>query len=258
MICTQNIQIFPGAFISLLSSSKRLPSDLPDGVENIFIKTTDNEHIEIWKLEVPGSKKVALIFHGNGGDVANFFPYQKYFQSIGISSYGVDYRGYGKSSGWPSEKGLYIDGKSAMNYLLKHENSSEKDVIVVGISIGSGAAAHVAKHSSPGALVIFSPFTSLPDLVKTMPLFGILHPFTLYTFPVKDDVQSLENTCLIVTHGEKDTVIPHSHGKAVFSAYRGSSYNTFINSSEAGHNDILFKVYSKLTDAIENCFEKTK
>ncbi len=254
IISTQNLQIFPGAVSSIFDSKIRNSNELPENVESIFVTTADNEKLELWRLEQPSSKQVAVIFHGNGADVANFFPYQQYFASIGITSYGFDYRGYGKSSGWPSERGLYLDGQAVIHYILEREKISLKEIVIVGISIGSGAAAHMAAEFNPGALILFSPFASLAEAVRNVPLFGLLSKFTMYDFSVKEDVQRLNTSCLILAHGEKDNVIPIEQGKDVFDAYRGTSFSKFLISPTASHNDILFKIYPEVTTSIKTCF----
>ena len=215
VVATQHFQFFPGAYTSLFVSSKRNPTSLPAGVTSNFIETKDKELIEVWRQEVDSNdKRVAIIFHGNAGDIENFYAFQKYFRSIGITNYAFDYRGYGKSSGWPSEDGLYLDGKATTEYVLKREDIPSTKLIIVGISIGSGPASEIAKNFKVGTLLLFAPFTSLPDAVKIVPLFGLLHPFTIYDFPVQKNVEQLNYTCLIIAHGTNDGVIPYSQGKS--------------------------------------------
>lgn len=73
MVATQDIQIFPGVVLPLIYGATREPAAVPLGVESVFTETEDGERIELWRLPVERSDRVALIFHGNGGDVANFF-----------------------------------------------------------------------------------------------------------------------------------------------------------------------------------------
>jgi pimeloyl-ACP methyl ester carboxylesterase len=255
IISTQNLHIFPGAVMSIFNGRIREVGTLPNQVESIFVNTKDGKELELWRLPTSNPAPVAVIFHGNAGDVENFFPYQKYFHSIGITSYGFDYRGYGKSSGWPSEQGLKLDTRAVLDYVRERESISDKDLIIVGISIGSGPASFGATEFKPGALILFSPFISLVDAVKAVPLLEYLHPFTLYEFPVKMNVGQLSNSCLIVAHGEKDNVIPFAQGREVFSNYHGNRFSSFILSPEASHNDILLETYDKITLAIQNCFK---
>jgi len=256
LIYAQNLLIFPGAVLSILESTERNSNTLPERVEGSFITTNDGAHLEIWRLPVKASQKVAVIFHGNGGDVENFFIYQRYFHSIGFTSYGFDYRGYGKSTGWPSERGLYLDTDAAIEFVLGKENIEASQLTLVGISVGSGPAAYGANKFQPKALILFAPFESLPAAVKSTPLLGFLHPFTIYEFPVKQHVSSLRKTCLIVAHGKRDQVIPFKQGDQVFQSYRGSGFSEFLISETAKHNDIIHKIHPQLTTTIQKCSRK--
>jgi len=230
--------------------------ELPAGVESIFVSTEDEKRIELWRLPA-SSSRVAVIFHGNAGDLANFFPYQQYFESIGITSYGFDYRGYGRSTGWPSESGLYLDERAVTNYVMQREKIKSDSLILVGVSIGAGVAAHAANEFKVGTLVLFSPFRSLPDAIRAVPLFGVLHPFSFYSFPVQREVAKLDANCFIVAHGQKDNVIPFAQGQTVYNAYRGKGNTTFLSSPQGSHNDLLFLLHQQLTKSLESCWNAT-
>ena len=253
LILTQSVQIFPGAVFSFSKDNEREASTLPDNVESIFIATGDGESLELWRLPAEDDPRVAIIFHGNAGDVENFFPFQQYFSSRGITSYGFDYRGYGKSSGWPSESGLYLDTRAVIEEVLKREQIGNSQLILVGVSIGSGPASFGALEYNVGTLFLFSPFISLPEVIKQVPLYGFLHPFSFFEFPVKKNVEKLDSSCLIVAHGEKDRVIPFAQGREVFESYTGSAGSVFVAYPRAGHNDILFSAERRLAEALESC-----
>ncbi len=254
LVTTQSIQIFPGAVTSLFNTnSTRQPRLLPQEVESIRIKTKDGELLESWRLPISNSSLIAIIFHGNAGDVANFFTYQQYFKSIGITSYGFDYRGFGTSTGWPSEEGLEFDAEAVVEYVLQREHISPQELILVGVSIGSGPASYSAKKFSPKSLVLFSPFESLVKLVEEMPLLGFLSPLLFFEFPVAQNVASLSRSCLVVAHGEKDDIIPFEQGRNVFKSYSGDALSAFVESSVASHNDILFKTHERVTSALKRC-----
>lgn len=256
LISIQNPLIFPGAVTSLLNANDRTAESLPVNVSSSFITTPDREKLELWKLSSSNNKPIAVIFHGNGGDVENFFPYQKYFSSIGITSYGVDYRGYGKSTGWPSERGLEIDADAILTHLMAEEQVEAKDLIIVGVSVGSGPASYAAKKYAPACLILFSPFISLPDAIQSRPFIGALHHFSFYQFPVAENVSRLTNTCLIVLHGNKDNVIPFEQGRTVYENAK-VPFSKFLTSQEASHNDILYKAHNQLTPLITECINAT-
>ena len=255
LILLQNPQIFPGAVVSIFNKSERNPNSLPEQVESIFIDTKDQKKIEAWRLGNDNSKQVAIIFHGNGGDVANFFSYQEYFKSMEITSYGFDYRGYGKSTGWPTEKGINLDGEAVIEYLIQRENILPKDIIIVGVSIGSGPASYIADKYQVGTLLLYSPFTSLKNAVKSQKILGFLHPFLIYKFPVLDHIKNLGNTCLIVAHGKRDGIIPFSQGQEIYLEHKKIGKSYLEISKTAGHNDILFETFEPIKKYLFECLE---
>ena len=256
LICSQNLQFFPGASLALFNEKMRDPGTLPVGVESIFVDTVDGERLEMWRLGVTEPRAVAVVFHGNAADVANFFPYQLFLKDLGITSYGFDYRGYGNSTGWPTEKGLYADGRAVLDYALKREGIDASQLIIVGISIGSGPAARVAREFEVGSLVFFSPFLSLQEAVRATPLFGFLHPFTMYDFPVAEDVARLGATCVIIAHGRRDNVIPFEQGEELYKRTKDARTTYFIPSGEASHNNQLHFSREEISEKILSCISE--
>ncbi len=259
VVVTQDIQIFPTAAFSIFNYSARDPATLPKGVESLFISTEDGARLEVWKYAErvraeKERKKAIIFFHGNAGDVANFFPYQKYLSQLGGVVYSVDYRGYGKSSGWPTEKGLYADARAIASYVLEKEGIEPSDLLIVGFSIGSAPASYLAQKISAGCLLLVSPFSSLKDAVKTLPLFGVLHPFLFCEFPVQKYVSNLKDTVLIVVHGKADTVVPYEQGKRVYQQGNESLVGEMLSLDNAGHNDVFFALWPEIAKSLKNHF----
>ncbi len=259
IVVTQPFQVFPYAFFSLWDKPPRDAQTLPAGVESFFIATEDGEQLEVWRLEgqhgIRTRRTAAVVFHGNAASVANFFPYQRWLAAIGITSYGFDYRGYGKSTGWPSEEGLYLDGKAVWSFAAEKESIAPEDILGVGISIGTGAAAHTALHFKARTLMLVAPYVSLKEAARAVPLFGLLAPFLWYSFPTAGYLRELSASCLILVHGQKDTVIPFSHSTRLSQIH--PERTLFVQSSEAGHNDILFKAYPEMTRAVDSCLGRS-
>jgi hypothetical protein len=254
VILTQDLHIFPGAASGLIERRKRDSESIPAGVESLRVRTVDSQSLEVWRLPVPDSRRVAVVFHGNAGDVANFLPYQRYFEELGVTSYGFDYRGYGTSTGWPSEDGLYRDAEAVIDDALRRESITRDELILTGISIGTGPAAYAAAKYKPKVALLITPFTNLPDVIGGTPLFGIFRSFAWHTFPVKQFVASLSDTCVVVAHGNADTVIPFDLGRQVYQSARHRNAK-FVTSPTAGHNDIFFQSVSEITAAIYGCLE---
>jgi fermentation-respiration switch protein FrsA (DUF1100 family) len=252
VILTQDLQIFPGAVGGLFERRTRDRESIPSGVESLRVMTADHESLEVWRLSVPHSRRVAVVFHGNAGDVANFFSYQKYFAEMGVTSYGFDYRGYGTSTGWPSEEGLYRDADAVIEEALQRESLARSALIVTGISIGTGPAAYAAAKYQPGVALLITPYTSLPDVIGATPLFGIFRPFVWHTFPVKRFIATLSGTCVVIAHGKNDTIIPFDMGHQVYQAAQHLRA-TLVTSPTAGHNNIFSQTVGEITEAIKGC-----
>ncbi len=257
IILIQPLQVFPGAFSGLLNSAQRDPKTLPPGVQSFFVATEDGKRLEVWRLEGNGetstTKPVAVVFHGNAGDVANFFPYQQWLSSIGITSYGFDYRGYGKSSGFPSEEGVFKDGKAVWNFAAKREAVDPAEVIGLGISIGTGPAARTALLYRAKTLVLITPYASLKEVAKATPILGYLAPFLWYSFPTEEYLKQLPGTCLVLAHGKKDTVIPFAQSERLEKAYQEKGKVFFVRSEKAGHNDVFFLTYPEIGNRLAQC-----
>jgi len=249
------LQIFPGLLHSLTLQADAPP---PDGVDVLTATSKDGSPVTVWRMRGVGdTKRVALIFHGNADRLHSFVRVQRWLAESGITSYSMEYRGYrGLASGWPSERGLYEDGEAAFELMCREEGIPSDQAIVLGSSIGTGIASHVAATAHPKALVLLSPYTSLKDLVGEMPFFGYLSPFLWYRFPTLDNIGALRTSCVIAAHGHRDTVIPFQHSVRLRGAYQGASTFTLLESADAGHNDILMFTQSQIPTAISDCFSR--
>lgn len=246
-VLTQDFQIFPG-----MGRSATTP---PEDVTEFSVTTSDGEKITAWRVTAPAPAQptAALLFHGNAQSLASFLHVQRWFAAHGITNYAVSYRGYGQSSGFPSEEGIYRDGEAVMNLLLSNERLTPQDVVVFGNSIGTGPAAYIAARYNTHSLILIAPYADLPSLVSELPLFGLLSPFLWYRFPVREYVGKLVDTCVIAAHGELDTTIPFHHATTVRDAYVGKSTFRLIAAPGAGHNDILRHTSDAVMRALRTC-----
>lgn len=236
-VLTQDIQIFPGIIRGFLGSK----GEVPAGIEEFSLTTSDQERILVWKKEspFPRRREVFLFFHGNAESLSTSVPLQAFLASHGYSSYVIEYRGYPGTTGYPSEAGIYRDGEASIEFLLIKERVTPGEVVVVGNSIGTGPAAFIAQKFKVKALVLIAPYTSLRALVEQMPVIGYLAPFLKYNFPSDKYVSLLSKTCVVAVHGKRDGTIPYMHSLTLKDAYRGTGSFTLLSSDKAGHNDIF-------------------
>ena len=221
IIVAQPVLVFPGGFLPLFSQETITPP--PAEILQFTATTSDFKQLNVWELplakqESSEKKRVALFFHGNAGDVHSFYPFQKMFQKAGINTYSFDYRGYGRSSGVPSEEGLYTDADAMISLISEREKIKKQDIIVIGLSLGSGPASYVAKKYNSNKVMLFAPFTSVPDVISSMKYFKHLAWTSWYEFPVLENIRQALPECLLVVHGSNDTIIPYEHGQQISNA----------------------------------------
>ena len=85
--------------------------------ENHLLLTSDGERINSWWIPHENSRATLLFFHGNGGNISTRIDSINIFHQLKLSVFIIDYRGYGNSSGYPSEEGTYIDAETALHFL---------------------------------------------------------------------------------------------------------------------------------------------
>lgn len=256
----QDVLIFPGVIQGQFEALGLFIDDVPQDISELKVVSRDGTRINLWKLAAPSTtrtSKVALLFHGNGDRVGTQYDVQQWFQAQGITSYDFDYRGFGKSGGWPSEQGIYEDSEAIWNYILEAEGVNPAQMIVMGISVGTGPAAYLAHNHRPGSLLLLAPYLSIPDVVAEMPIFGLLpaKDFLHFNFPVAEYVTDLAPTCVVVAHGKDDSVIPPSHGERLAELVDRKSRSLHIFEEGVDHFNVFPMLQTKLKGAIDRCFE---
>lgn len=231
--------------------SKDFRFDLSEGAEEAFLNTVDGEKINA--LFFPGSKnEVILYFHGNAGSLAGWQQVSDDFTDKGYSLLIIDYRGYGKSSGEITEKGLYLDAEAAYQFLTETKEFLPDDIIIYGRSIGSGIATELARRYQTKGLVLESPFSSLKKLANQKMPFLFPSLFLQFHFDNINKLDSISCPVLLI-HGEQDTLIPVSHARNLYQAYSGKKKLVII--PQGTHNDLsLFEQYHETLNSSREFF----
>jgi fermentation-respiration switch protein FrsA (DUF1100 family) len=203
---------------------------------DVRIATADGETLQAWWLEHPSPRAQVIFFHGNGGNLSLWLGLLADMRHRGFSVLGIDYRGYGASTGSPSEQGLYRDADAALGVFAARFRQSGVPVIYWGRSLGSAIAAYAATRAAPDALVLDSPFPQAGALLGGDPIMRFLYLFSSYSFPTSRFLQTYDGPLLVV-HGDVDSIVPFSAGRAVFDDAR-SARKSFAVMRGAGHNDL--------------------
>ncbi len=183
------------------------------------IRTSDGETLHGWWVPVDRPRGTVLFLHGNAGNISHRLDYLLMFNRMGHSTFIVDYRGYGRSSGTPSEEGTYRDAEAAWDYLRQARSVRQQDLVIVGESLGGGVATWLAARVAPRALLLFSTFTSVSDLGSEIYWFL---PVRLINRIRYDNLRNLERISapLFIAHSRDDEIVPYAHGRRLFAAAR--------------------------------------
>lgn len=203
--------------------------------EEIFFKTEDGETINA--LFFPGEDKTRAIlyFHGNAGDLSGWQFVAEDLLPSGLSIFIIDYRGYGKSTGSISEKGLYADADAAFQFLVEKKKIKSDSIVIYGRSVGTGVAVDLASRKKCAGLVLESSYSSLATLANEKV------PFFFPSFYLRAKFNNLKkinqvSAPVAFLHGADDTLIPPAHSQILFEAFRGRK--TFVLIEKGQHNDL--------------------
>ena len=203
------------------------------GLEKIWLDTSFGK-VESWLLrpamENPSAQVPAVIFaHGNG-ELIDFWPDElKSFTRLGLALLLVEYPGYGRSAGKPSQESITETFIAAYDTLTARKDIDGSRIVLFGRSLGGGAVCALAARRPSRALILMSTFTSVRSFaVRYMvPGFFARDPFDNLTL-----VRSYSGPILFL-HGKHDGVIPFRHSIALHKAAKKSQLIAY----DAGHND---------------------
>jgi fermentation-respiration switch protein FrsA (DUF1100 family) len=208
---------------------------LPPGVEELFIPTDDGQRLQCYWLPRPSSGRVLIYFNGNSGNLAHRLTDLMRLAEMDINVLGAGYRGFGKSTGRPSERGIYKDGRAALDHVMRRGFKMEQ-IILLGYSLGTTVVVDIAQGQALGGLVLVTPLTS-GKAVAQVRGYGPFAWFAGNKFNALSKIDRLRSPMLIV-HGTADEVIPLSMGEQIFAAAREPKKMVVIDG--AHHSDISF------------------
>ena len=203
------------------------------GGRDLWLRSSDGTRLHARWVDVPGSEIVTLYLHGNGGNLSHRPGHLLGMTAAGSAVLIFDYRGYGKSAGHPSERGMYCDSDAAYDYLIAQGYRPDQ-IVVHGESLGSAVAADLASRRPCGGLVLECPFTSLrAEAGAIVPRLG---PLFVSGFDTLAKIRKVRVPVLII-HGDRDSVVPYRMGRALFDA--AHEPKTFWTVEGADHTDIV-------------------
>jgi len=201
--------------------------------ESVPIRTADGETLDAWWVPAENARGTVLFFHGNAGNISHRIDYLQMFHRLRYSTLIVDYRGFGKSSGTPSEAGTYRDAEAAWEHLRHARLAQPRDIVIAGESLGAAVATWLAAEVSPRAVLLFSTFTSVTDLGAQVYWFL---PVRLLSRMGYDNLANLKRirAPVFIAHSRDDDIVPFAHGRRLYEA--AAEPKAFLE-LRGGHND---------------------
>lgn len=203
--------------------------------EDVWVTTEDGVRLHGWFVPAPAARATVLHLHGNGGNISHRLERIALFRRLGLAVFLIDYRGYGRSDGRPSEEGTHRDAQSAWRYLTETRGLAPSSIIIHGESLGGAVAARLAAETAPLALIVESSFTSAVNLGAEVYPWLPVRWLSRYRYPTAEYLARVRAPVLIV-HSREDEIVPFRHGAALYAAAPEPKQLLEIR---GGHNDGL-------------------
>lgn len=186
----------------------------PPGAIQHWLETPDGWRVESWLFLPAGVSAdspapAVIFFHGNSDYIETKLEYAEFYTAQGFACLMVEYRGYRRSTGEPSEAALRADAIALYDWIAAQPQINPSRIAVHGHSLGAAIAAGLAGERPVAALVMVSPFRSLPALFGRYGLPGALARENF------DNIASIEAYAgpILIVHGEKDEIAPVRHAR---------------------------------------------
>jgi len=216
---------------------KATPALISLQYDDIFLTTTDGEVLNAWWIPHPEARATILFLHGNAGNISHRLDSINIFHQLGLSVLLIDYRGYGKSTGKPSEEGTYLDAESAWHYLTNEKNIESNNIIIFGRSLGGAVASWLAEKHSPAGLIVESSFTSIADMGKHYYPYLPTSLLARIKYASINRIANIKSPTLFI-HSKHDEIIPYEYGKQLFTeALKETTTAKSFLDTTGGHND---------------------
>ena len=210
-------------------------SGLP--LEDVWLTVDPKVRVFGWYVHAGANNPVLLWCHGNAGNISHRLSNISELYQRGISVMIFDYRGYGKSTGRPSEKGMYQDALAVYEFVIQHKKVDPKRVVLFGRSLGTSVASEVARQRQAAGIILEGAFPSIQSMADHHYLGLPARWFVDSQFNLQEKLTHVSLPLLMV-HGENDKIVPIKYGKQVFELARQPK--RWYTVPGAGHNDVPY------------------
>ncbi|TGZ76447.1 alpha/beta-hydrolase [Ascodesmis nigricans] len=236
IVASTGISILLSGLLYFKQSSLIYPRYLPEGArtevaspddlnirswEGVKLTTKDGETLNSFFLKAVKPKGVTVLFmHGNAGNIGHRLPIAKVFSDqMGCNIFMLSYRGYGFSTGRPSEKGLIIDAEAALNYILEHPDCKHDKIFIYGQSLGGALAIKLAARNQEKVhgLILENTFRSMRTLIPSaFPPAKYLARLCHQVWPSETTLPGIREVPTLFLSGARDELVPPDHMKTLY------------------------------------------
>jgi len=219
---------------------------------DLYIPAADGKKMHAWLFSLPDANKIAIVNHGNAGNISYRMHIAKALLKAGCSVFMYDYRGYGLSTGSATMNGILDDGITVYNYVRNTLKYDDKHIILYGESIGSGVTCHIASLRSCLGVIIQSGLASIPSTARAqIPLLSIF-PDIVFAQPHFANAEALSKIHIpvLLIHGKLDHTVAPGESAKMFAI--ANEPKTLIWLDHCGHNDIGDQDSQLFHESIEN------
>lgn len=209
--------------------------------EEVWFTTQDDIKLHAWLVPGETHKPIVVFFHGNAANISHRVDILQYFNEMGFPVFIFDYRGFGRSQGHAtSEEDLYIDARSALDY-LRNKGWSSSQMIYYGRSLGAAVSLQMGLEFPASVVVLEAPFTSMSEIAwHTSPItYALIGWWAIHAR--FDNINKIEKlaTPVIIFQGDKDHIVPVEMAQRLYQ--RAREPKAFYLIPEGGHSN-LFKI----------------
>jgi uncharacterized protein len=219
------------------------PIRYPDGdwepnglvVEDVWFQADDGTKLHGWFVPHPAPKAVVLFTHGNGGNITHRSDLMHEMRArLGVATFAFDYRGYGRSDGSPSGKGILADARAARVWLMNKTGLPADRLVLFGESLGGAVAVQLAADGGARGLVLQNTFDSLGAVAACHYPWA---PVRLLLSTKLDSVGAIRayHGPLLQFHGDRDRIVPYDCGRRLFEA--ANEPKQLVTVAGGDHND---------------------
>jgi fermentation-respiration switch protein FrsA (DUF1100 family) len=197
------------------------PAELSLPCEDVAFRSADGVELTGWYVRAKNAPFTILLCHGNGGNISYLLDSLQLFHGLGLSCFAFDYRGYGRSTGRPTEAGTYLDAHAAYDWLTSVKGLGPDRIVLLGRSLGGSIAAHLAGRVPCGALAIESAFTSYLEVATGLYPYLPVRWFARFLYRYDTLAYLKDVRCpVLVIHSRDDGLLPFELGVRLFEAAR--------------------------------------